>query len=113
MTDPERPLINLIRQVVVAWVVAVWAVAIAAFFLVSLPFADRPYRPVPDPWQRFRDPCRRDASRSRHAGAAGKGPLHRLLQLAGMEDRQSPWHLRVPEPGPIRHASGLLLDRWP
>ena len=34
MTDPERPLINLIRQVVVAWVVAVWAVAIAAFFLV-------------------------------------------------------------------------------
>jgi aryl-alcohol dehydrogenase-like predicted oxidoreductase len=51
--------------------------------------------------ERFRDPCRRDASRSRHPGAAGKGPLHRLLQLAGMEDRQSPRHRRVQEPGPI------------
>src|SRR4029077_16822012 len=26
---------------------------------------------------------------------------------------KSPRHLRVPEPGPIRHASGLLLDRRP
>ena len=56
-------------------------------------------------------PCRRDASRSRHPGAAGKGPLHRLLQLAGMEDRQSAGHLRAQELGQIRHASGLLLDR--
>jgi hypothetical protein len=47
------------------------------------------------------------AKRSRHPGAAGKGPLDRLLQLAGMEDRQSPWHLRIQEPGPIRHAAGL------
>src|SRR5258708_1204461 len=30
-----------------------------------------------------------------------------------MEDCQSPRHLRVQEPGPIRHASGLLLDRRP
>src|SRR5437016_13967166 len=30
-----------------------------------------------------------------------------------MEDRQSPRHLRVQEPGAIRHASGLLLDRRP
>src|SRR5271163_3941845 len=30
-----------------------------------------------------------------------------------MEDRQSAGHLRVQEPGSIRHASGLLLDRWP
>src|SRR4029077_10832269 len=30
-----------------------------------------------------------------------------------MEARQSPWHLRVQEPGPIRHASSLLLDRRP
>src|SRR5258708_18146226 len=30
-----------------------------------------------------------------------------------MEDRQSPRALRVREPGPIRQASGLLLDRRP
>jgi aryl-alcohol dehydrogenase-like predicted oxidoreductase len=35
------------------------------------------------------------------------------LQLAGMEARQSPWHMRVQEPDPIRHASSLLLDRRP
>jgi hypothetical protein len=40
--------------------------------------ADRPHRPVPDPWKRFRDTCRRNAVRSRHAGAARKGPLHQL-----------------------------------
>jgi hypothetical protein len=51
--------------------------------------------------------------RSRHPGPAGESPLHRLLQLAGMEDRQSARLLRVQEPGPIRHASGLLLDRRP
>ena len=30
-----------------------------------------------------------------------------LLQLAGMENRQSPRHLRIQESGPIRHASTL------
>jgi hypothetical protein len=30
-----------------------------------------------------------------------------------MEARQSPQYLRVQESGPIRHASGLLLDRQP
>jgi aryl-alcohol dehydrogenase-like predicted oxidoreductase len=43
----------------------------------------------------------------------GKVRQHRLLQLAGMEDRQCIRLLRVQEPGPIRHASGLLLWRWP
>ena len=74
---------------------------------------DRPYRPVPNPRQRFRHPCRRDPARARDPGPAGKGPLHRLLQLARVEDRQSPGDLRVQESGPIRHASGLLLDRRP
>src|SRR6267143_1580756 len=63
------------------------------------------------PWNTQRSAIQ--VSCSRHSGAAGKGPLHRLLQLARMEVRQSPRHLRVQEPGPIRHASSLLLDRRP
>ncbi len=34
------------------------------------------------------------------AGTAGQSPLHRLFQLAGLEDRQSPRHLRVQESTP-------------
>jgi hypothetical protein len=50
-------------------------------------------------------------TRSTANGAAGEGPLHRLFQLASMEDRQRAWYLGIQEPGQVRDASCLLLDR--
>ena len=50
-----------------------------------------PHRSLPDPCERPRHPDRRDSSRSRHPRHSRQSPLHRRLELAGLEDRQGAW----------------------
>ncbi len=46
-------------------------------------------------------------ARSRRSRYPRQGTLHRLFQLAGLEDRESAGHFRAQEPRPARHPAGL------